>query len=64
MSHKPTNKDALTNRSSRLEPACLYPLHAGVGLSYSLQGLGKGEAGEPWAAGTVMHGFSEQRQNN
>lgn len=38
----------LTNRSSRLEPACLYPLHAGIGLSYTQQGLGKGEAGEPW----------------
>lgn len=48
MSHKSTNKMHLTNRSSRLEPACLYPLHAGIGLSYTQQGLGKGEAGEPW----------------
>lgn len=46
----PLTRCTFTNRSSRLEPACLYPLHAGVGLTYTLQGLGKGKAGEPWAA--------------
>lgn len=47
--------------SSRLEPACLYPLHAGLACHTLSRGLERGRQESPGWTGTLMHGFSKQK---